>query len=182
MVDTFYISQEPISPAAWRTFTEREPKWKKENLDALVKEGLVNEGYLEDVPDTPVIDRGVTGVSWYAAAAFCRWLNSSLPPALASALFEVHLPTEAEWEYAAKAGAIDYGVLWEWCEEPYVPLSFLSVPEGAAQFSPERPVRGGSWRNPPGSVDSETRGSLPPSFCSPFVSARPVIVQKRNAP
>jgi formylglycine-generating enzyme required for sulfatase activity len=177
-VDTFYILQNPISPAAWRAFTEQEPKWEKENLDALIKEGLVNESYLEDIPAAP--DSGVSGISWHAAVAFCGWLNSSLPREFAS--YEVHLPTEAEWEYAASSGAIEYGVFWEWCEEPYVPLSFLSVPQGAPQFSPERPVRGGSWRNSQGSVNSETRGSLPPSFCSPFVSARPVLVLKRNVP
>jgi len=179
-VDTFYILQDPISPAAWRAFTEQEPKWKKENLSALIKEGLVNEGYLEDILEAP--DSGVSGISWHAAAAFCGWLNSSLPSQFVSASYEVHLPTEAEWEYAASSGAIEYGVFWEWCEEPYVPLSFLSVPQGAPRFSPERPVRGGSWRNQPGSVNSETRGSLPPDFCSPFVSARPVIVLKRNVP
>jgi len=179
-VDTFYILQNPISPAAWRAFTEQEPKWEKENIAALIKEGLVNEGYLEDIHEAP--DSGVSGISWYAAVAFCNWLNSSLPRELASASYEVHLPTEAEWEYAASSGAIEYGDFWEWCEEPYVHLSFLSVPKGAPQFSPERPVRGGSWRNQAGSVNSKTRGSLPPSFCSPFVSARPVIVLKRNVP
>jgi len=179
-VDTYYISRDPISPAAWQAFTEQEQKWKKENLDALIKEGIVNEGYLENLSDAPY--SGVSGISWHAAVAFCRWLNSSLPSQLVSASYEVHLPTEAEWEYAAASGAIEYGDFWEWCEEPYVPLSFLSVPEGASQFSPERPVRGGSWRNVQGSVNSETRGSLPPSFCSPFVSARPVIVLKRKVP
>jgi len=178
-VDTFYISQDPISPAAWRAFTAQEPKWKKENMDALIKEGLVNEGYMEDFYDAP---DNVSGISWHAAVAFCGWLNSSLPPQLVSASYEAHLPTEAEWEYAASSGAIEYGNFWEWCEEPFVPLIFLSVPHEAPQFSPERPVRGGSWRNQPGSVNSETRGFLHPSFCSPFVSARPVIVLKRNVP
>ena len=181
-VDTFYISQDPVSPAAWRSFTEQQPKWKKENADALIKEGLVNEGYLESIPDAP--DSSVSGISWHAAAAFCSWLNSFLPAQFVSAStpFEVHLPTEAEWEYAAASGAIEYGVFWEWCEEPYVHLSFISVPQDAPRFSPERPVRGGSWRNPKDTVNSETRGSLPPTFCSPFVSARPVIVLKRNTP
>jgi formylglycine-generating enzyme required for sulfatase activity len=140
----------------------------------------VNESYLEDISEAP--GNGASGISWYAAKAFCDWLNSSLPSELTSASFEVHLPTEAEWEYSAALGAIEYGVFWEWCEEPYVPLSFLSVPQSAAQFSPERPLRGGSWRNQQGSVDSKTRGSLPPSFCSPFVSARPVITKKRDIP
>ena len=129
-------------------------------------------------PDAPA--HGVSGISWHAAAAFCEWLSASLPPQLRS--WELRLPSEAEWEYAAKAAALDsdYGRFWEWCEEPYAPLSFLAVPTDASGFSVERSLRGGSWVNPAGSVVPETRASLPPAFCSPFVSFRPVIVPKRT--
>ena len=189
-VDTFYISETLISETAWSAFLSNEPKWKKENIDALMKENLAGDAYLEAASGAP--GNGVPGISWHAATAFCRWLSSLLPAQFAS--MEVHLPTEAEWEYAAKAGAFGspelsgYGSYWEWCEEPFVPLSFLSFSQNGSgtgtamrfsRFSPERPVRGGSWVNPKGSVTSETRASLPPSFCSPFVSARPVISLKR---
>jgi hypothetical protein len=183
MVDTFYISETVISRPAWERFLEQRPRWRRENAEVLLREGLIREGYLEAVifPGAPA--EGVSGISWYAARAYCEWLSELLPPQYAS--WEVRLPTEAEWEYAAKAGALDsVGRFWEWCENPFVPLSFLSAPPAAARAlgSPERPLKGGSWVNPTGSVGSETRGSLPPSFCSPFVSFRPVIAPKGSRP
>jgi formylglycine-generating enzyme required for sulfatase activity len=164
-VDTFYISETLINATAWEAFLEQQPQFRTEQTHQ----------YTFDNPGG-----GISGISWYAAKAFCEWLSAFLPPRYAS--WEIRLPTEAEWEYAAKAEVLGSGVFWEWCEEPYAPLSFLSVLPAAAIAlgSPERPLRGGSWINSPGSVDIETRASLPPSFSSPFVSFRPVIAQKRN--
>ena len=185
-VDTFYICETVVSAAAWEAFLEAQPRWKKENAEALMKEGLVNGDYLEAAPGAP--GEGVAGISWYAAGAFCEWLD---PPAVlnsSGARWELRLPTEAEWEYVAMNGVAinaapadivinDVSRFWEWCEDPFAPLGFLAAPPDAvaALGSPERSLRGGSWANSSGSIKTETRASLPPSFCSPFVSFRPVI-------
>jgi hypothetical protein len=148
-VKGFMIS-DSVPPGIFETFLNENPSWRQED----------NYGNEEKY-----IETGVSGVSWYAAQAFCQWLTQR-------AGREIRLPTEAEWEYAAKAGIKNMGNSgWEWCADPFSHLPFIKVSGKTAEMvgSPERSLRGGSPLNP------ETRASLPPDFTSPFVSFRLVM-------
>jgi hypothetical protein len=183
-VEGFWIAAGEVSPESWGAFLGANPQWKPENAGSLAEQGLAGEDYLGDVPFAP--PGGVSGVSWYAAEAYCRWLTGLLPLDMAD--YEARLPLETEWEYAAKhAGSWGLslegllGSRWEWCGDPYAPLGFFSAREEYIRIvsSPERSLRGGAWINPAGSVGVETRASLPPSACSAFVSFRPVIALRK---
>jgi len=142
----------------------------------LVQKGLVNSEYLLPSENPKFPSGTVAGVSWYAAQAFCQWLTTKLPAQLGA--YEVRLPTESQWEWAASQGGFDKtgnsilknikGGLWEWCADPFAPLPFLPADRDTQEKigSPERTVKGGSWVNDLSSITITTRGSLPPNSCS----------------
>jgi ergothioneine biosynthesis protein EgtB len=62
----------------------------------------------------------VCHVSYYEADAFARWAGK-------------HLPSEAEWEVAARGGALAdaFGVVWQWTRSAYSPYPGYRAEEGA---------------------------------------------------
>ncbi|GAB1481327.1 hypothetical protein MASR2M78_01420 [Treponema sp.] len=175
-VPAFYIASEEVSSSQWSTFIQEQGEWALSNTSSLVKEGLATDSYLQGSEDPRYPKPSVPGVSWYAAAAYCRWLSNKLPAELSD--YEVRLPRETEWEWAAKSTLgleAMSGGLWEWCLDAYVPLDFLRADENSIETvaSSERSVRGGSWAA--ASLTIHERASLPAASCSPFVGFRPVI-------
>jgi len=66
-------------------------------------------------PDAPVCH-----VSYYEADAFARWSGK-------------HLPTEMEWEVAARAGSLDdaFGVVWQWTRSAYAAYPGYRASDGS---------------------------------------------------
>jgi ergothioneine biosynthesis protein EgtB len=66
-------------------------------------------------PEAPV-----SHISYFEADAFARWAGK-------------HLPTEAEWEVAARQDLLDdaFGLVWQWTRSAYLAYPGYRAPEGA---------------------------------------------------
>jgi len=154
----FMISETPVSRSLFNTFLDENPQWREQQTDY----------YPQEISSYPwEIDKNIiTGVTWYAAEAFCDWIapRLSLPVGMT-----VRLPTEEEWTTASNYIANMKNVGWEWCLDPYAPLQIAPASTKAKQTlgSPERSLRGRQT-----STSTETRASLPPDLSSPIVTFR----------
>ena len=89
--DAFAISRYPITYRQFQTFIDAEDGFQQDHW----WDGL---GRRETTPGTasfPYGNHPRERVNWYDAIAFCRWLSARLG-------YEVTLPTEYEWEHAAR--------------------------------------------------------------------------------
>jgi len=105
--------------------------WLMDGFATLGNEGWQAPGHWRHVGDEwqvmtlaglqPVdLDAPVCHVSYYEADAFARWSGK-------------HLPTEMEWEVAARAGHLNdaYGIVWQWTRSAYAPYPGYRAIEGA---------------------------------------------------
>ncbi|MBS1872362.1 MAG: SUMF1/EgtB/PvdO family nonheme iron enzyme [Acidobacteria bacterium] len=104
VVEPFHMAAYPVTIGQFRAF-----------LDA--KDGYRKKRWWKDLqrqdPDSawqsPLVNHPVTDVSWYDATAFCRWLT-------VKKRYEVRLPDEQEWQWAAQSARPDFRYPWgpEW--------------------------------------------------------------------
>jgi formylglycine-generating enzyme required for sulfatase activity len=105
-VDAFYLGSIEVTNAAFQQFILESQDWSPSNKGELIKKGLVTDAYLADwksgAPPAGAANLPVSAVSWHAAAAYCQWLSRRVQAALPG--FTARLPSEAEWEWAARGG------------------------------------------------------------------------------
>jgi ergothioneine biosynthesis protein EgtB len=109
----------------------------------------------------------VCHVSYYEADAFARWSNK-------------HLPTEGEWEVAAKSGALSdaYGIVWQWTRSAYTSYpGYMAAPGALGEYNGKFMVnqlvlRGSSLATPAGHSRPSYRNFFYPTARWQFTGLR----------
>ena len=133
-LDAFFMDTHEVTNAQFKAFVDANPQWGKDNVEDKFRDGRYLLHWSGNAYPAGTADHPVEYVSWYAAMAYAEWAGK-------------RLPTEAEWEYAARGGlagkkypwgddeptpadvgaypANGYGLhdmvgrVWEWCLDPY---------------------------------------------------------------
>ena len=105
-VGAFFIDKYLVTNSQFKKFVDRHPDWQPGKIPPR----LDNGNYLKHwVQDSFAADKGnhpVVNVNWYAATAYCQAQGK-------------RLPSEAEWEYAARGGSDSR--VFPWGDEPASP-------------------------------------------------------------
>ncbi|MGE0753195.1 MAG: ergothioneine biosynthesis protein EgtB [Variibacter sp.] len=172
LIQPIEIGKGLVTNAAWQAFMAdggyaTPTLWLSEGWAAVETQGWTAPGYWREQdgawqvftlgglrPIDPAAP--VTHISYFEADAFARWAGK-------------HLPSEAEWEVAARGNLLDdaFGAVWQWTRSAYSPYPGYRASEGAlgeynGKFMINQMVlRGGSLATPAGHSRVSYRNFFP---------------------
>jgi formylglycine-generating enzyme required for sulfatase activity len=105
-VAPFYMDKYEVTNEQFRTFLQANPEWGPDHIPRQFHNGEYLKGWQGTIYPPGQAKHPVVRVSWYAAVAYAHWAGK-------------RLPTEAEWEHAARGGLT--GKQFPWGDEDASP-------------------------------------------------------------